>query len=127
MAKVHDPASIGAPSPSFSYGLEVPPNARWLYVSGQVGRAQGRVGHGIEEQAEMTWANILAVLASAGMGMTDVVKATAFLTDTANVAGYRAVRDRIQAGHRPASTLVVISALANPEFLVEVEVTAAKV
>jgi enamine deaminase RidA (YjgF/YER057c/UK114 family) len=126
MFKIHNPASVGVPAAAYSHGIEVIPNARWLYISGQVGMSEGRIGRDIEEQSEMAWRNLLAVLASAGMGITDVVKITAFLTSAANVPGYRIIRDRHQAGHRPASTLLVVSALANPEWLVEVEAIAAK-
>lgn len=100
MFAVHCPPSIGSPAAAYSHGIEVPSNARWLYIPGQVGMSQGRVGRGIEEQAEAAWRNLLAVLASAG--------------------------DRLQAGHRPASTLLVVSAPANPQWLVEVEAVAAK-
>ena len=127
MFKNHDPASIGAPAPSYSHGIEVSPNARLLYIAGQVGMVQGRIGKGIEEQAEMAWRNLTAVLEAAGMGVTDIVKVTTFLTRAADIAAYRTVRDRFQAGHRPASPLLVISGLANPEWLVEVEAVAGKV
>ena len=126
MFKNHDPASIGAPAPSYSHGIEVPPNARLLYIAGQIGMIQGRTGKSIEEQTEMAWRNLTAVLQAAGMGITDLVKITTFLTRAENIAAYRTVRDRFQAGHRPASTLLVVSALANPDWLVEVEAVAAK-
>jgi len=105
----------------------VPPNARWLFVAGQIPiRPDGSIPATIEEQTEVVWRNILAVLADAEMGIGDVVKITSFLTRYENFASFAQVRARFLGAHRPASTSVIISALAKPEFLVEVEAIAAK-
>jgi enamine deaminase RidA (YjgF/YER057c/UK114 family) len=128
MNKPHNPSRVAAPSGPYSHGLEVPPNARWLHISGQVGTApDGSVPEGIGPQTENCWRNIHAILEEAGMGMADLVKVTAFLTDPADLAGYRAARDAILGAARPASTLVVVSRLVRPEWRVEVEAVAAKV
>src|SRR6266513_2267248 len=106
MLKVHNPRSIAAPIGTYSHGIEVPPAARWLYVAGQIGvRPDGSVPSTIEEQTEVVWQNILAVLADAGMGIGDVVKITSFLTRHENFPKFAQVR---------------------AEFLVEVEAVAAK-
>ncbi len=127
MNKVHNPATIAAPGGVYSHGIEVPPNARWLYIAGQVGmKPDGSVAASIEEQSEAALQNILAILANAGMALTDVVKINVYLTRAENVAKFRTIRSKYLGSHRPASTLVVIAALANPEFLVEVEAIAAK-
>ena len=127
MLKVHNPRSIGAPIGTYSHGIEVPPGARWLYVAGQIGvRPDGSVPSTIEEQTQVVWQNILAVLADAGMGIGDVVKITSFLTRHENFPRFAQVRAKFLGSHRPASTLLVISSLARPEFLVEVEAIAAK-
>ena len=62
----------------------------------------------------------------AGMGIGDVVKITSFLTRHENFPKFAQVRAKFLGSHRPASTLLVISSLARPEFLVEVEAIAAK-
>jgi enamine deaminase RidA (YjgF/YER057c/UK114 family) len=49
-----------------------------------------------------------------------------FLTSDQNIAAYRAARDRIIGAARPASTLVVVSRLVRPEWLIEIEGVAAK-
>jgi len=127
MLKAHNPRSIAAPSGTYSLGIEVPPNARWLHVAGQIGvRPDGSVPATIEEQTELVWQNILAVLADAGMGIGDVVKITSFLTRHENFQRFAQVRAKFLGSHRPASTLLVISSLARPELLVEVEAIAAK-
>jgi 2-iminobutanoate/2-iminopropanoate deaminase len=127
MLKFHNPGATAAPNGTYSHGAEVPPNARWLFVAGQIPiRPDGTVPSTIEEQTEVVWQNILAVLADGGMGITDVVKITSFLTRYENFAKFAQVRAGFLGSHRPASTSVIISALAKPEFLVEVEAVAAK-
>jgi 2-iminobutanoate/2-iminopropanoate deaminase len=127
MLKVHNPKSTAAPNGPYSHGIEVPANARWLCLAGQIPvRPDGSIPATIEEQTEVVWQNILAVLADAGMGIADVVKITSYLTRHENYARFTPIRTKYLGGHRPASTLVVISSLARPEFLVEVEAVAAK-
>jgi enamine deaminase RidA (YjgF/YER057c/UK114 family) len=127
MNRIHNPKSIAAPGGRYSHAVEVPPNARWLYVSGQVGTApDGSVPAGLADQVTNCWRNILAILGDAGMAISDIVKVTVFLTRESDVAAYREARDRIIGDVRPASTLVVISRLVTPAFLVEIEAVAAK-
>jgi enamine deaminase RidA (YjgF/YER057c/UK114 family) len=127
MATIHNPAAIAAPIGTYSHGVEVPPNARWLYVAGQIGLAKdGSVPATIEGQTEVAWRNIAAILAEAGMQVADIVKVNQYLTRLDHFAGYAATRTKILGQHRPASTLLVISSLVKPEYLVEVEVVAAK-
>ncbi len=125
--KTYNPSTVAAPTGPFSHGVETPANARGLHISGQVGVApDGTVPAEFEAQAEQCWRNIRAVLAAAGMGVENLVKCTHFLTRAADVAAYGKVRARELGEARPASTLLVISALARPGLLVEVEAVAAK-
>jgi 2-iminobutanoate/2-iminopropanoate deaminase len=127
MAKVHNPPAIAAPIGTYSHGVEVPPNARWLYVAGQIAvRRDGTVPATIAEQTVVAWENVTAVLAAAGMQVTDIVRIDQFLTDPADFPAYVRARERFLGAHRPASTVVVASALVRPELRVEVEVVAAK-
>jgi enamine deaminase RidA (YjgF/YER057c/UK114 family) len=108
--------------------MEIPPGARWLFISGQIGvDPEGRPGADAREQAEFVWRNITAVLKSAGMAVTDIVKLTTYATSAQHLPAVREVRERVLAGHLPASTLLIVAGLARPELLVEVEVYAAKV
>ncbi len=128
MPRFFNPESTSAPNASYSHGVEIPPNARLVFVAGQIPvRPDGSTPQTIEEQTEVVWTNIKAVLAAAGMGIRDIVKITSFLTRYENFARFAQVRAGFLDGHRPASTSVIISALAKPEFLVEVEAIAAKV
>ena len=127
MIKPHNPPSIAAPMALYVHANEVPPNARWLFVSGQVGaRPDAGVGATALEQAEIIWHNIDAILASAGMGLRDIVKVTTYSISADHLPALKEVRERVLQGHLPASTLLIVKALARPEWLVEVEVYAAK-
>ncbi|MBI3711055.1 MAG: RidA family protein, partial [Proteobacteria bacterium] len=127
MLIAHNPPSVAAPAALYVHGMEAPANARWLYISGQVGvAADGRVGRDATEQAEFVWANIVAILKSAGMGVTDIVKLGSYVIDRAHLPALRAVRERVLAGHKPASTLMIVAGLAQPHWLLEVEAYAAK-
>jgi 2-iminobutanoate/2-iminopropanoate deaminase len=122
------PAAICPPLANYSHAVEVPPNARWLYVSGQLGIGpDGTVPASCAEQAEACFANLLAILADAGMGTEDLVRLNTYLTDPDDRADYMAVRDRHVTGPPPASTLLVVRALARPEFKIEIEAVAAQV
>lgn len=125
--KSHNPPTVAAPAALYVHGAEVPPNARWLFVSGQIGvHSDGRPGGDALEQAELVWKNITAVLASASMTLRDIVKVTTYSVSIDHLPALKTVRDRVLDGHLPASTLLVVRALAKPELLLEVEVYAAK-
>lgn len=127
MAKFHNPQTIADPIGTYSHGAEVPPNARWLHIAGQIGlKKDGTVPPTIEEQTEIAWQNIVTILAAAGMRVADLVKITQYLTNLDNFPKYAAIRAKFLAGHRPASTALVISSLVKPAYLVEVEAIAAK-
>ena len=97
--------------------LEAPDNARWLYVSGQVGvTPEGKIAEGAEAQIEQAWRNVLSVLEAAGMAPRDLVKVTTFLVNRADLPTARAVRDRMLQGAEPASTLIFVAGLASPEW-----------
>ncbi|MGL5008912.1 MAG: RidA family protein [Paracoccaceae bacterium] len=124
------PPSIRPPFARYAHGVEVPPGARIVVTSGQLGlRADDSLPADAQGQAEVCFANCAAILAEAGMGPGDVIRINAFVTDRAHMAGYMAARDAWLAGvaRLPASTLVIVSGFTRPEFLVEVEVTAAAV
>ena len=120
-------AQIGRGNDSYSDGVEVPGNARWLYVSGTPGiKLDGTIPETIEEQADQAWKNVLATLESAGMGVADIVKINQYLTHAKDKSAYIQVRDRYLSGVRPAGMFSVVTELIFPEILVEVEVIAAK-
>ena len=127
MLQVVNPKVAPPPFSRYSQTVAAPANFRWLHISGQVGcDRRHRIAEGFEAQAELAWANVLACLKADAMGVGDLVKVNVFLTRAADVPASRIVRDRMLAGAEPASTLLVVSALANPEWLIEVDGIAAK-
>ena len=125
--KFYDPKTVAAPGASYHHSVEIPPGARILYISGQVGqRPDGTSAVGIEAQSEVVWQNISAILADAGMGIENLVKINSYVLKPEDFPKYAAVRGKFLNGHRPASTSAIVLALANPDWLVEVEAVAAK-
>ena len=123
------PAAIRPPFAAYSHGVEVPPGLRLVLTSGQLGiAADEAVPDDARAQADLCFANCAAVLVEAGMGPEDVVRINAFVTERAHMPAYMAARDAWLAGsaRKPASTLVIVAGFTRPDFLVEVEVTAAK-
>ena len=128
--KVLNPAKIAPPFAAYAHGVEVPGGARLVVTSGQLAlAADGTVPDGAEAQARLCFANCAAILAEAGMGPGDVIRINAFVTGREHMAGYMAARDGWLAGvtRLPASTLVIVAGFTRAEFVVEVEVTAARV
>jgi enamine deaminase RidA (YjgF/YER057c/UK114 family) len=121
-----NPSSIRAPFARYSHGLEVPPGHRLVFCAGQVGiGADEGIPEDVSAQTELCFANISAILAEAGMTLANVVRINAYVTDREDLKPYMAVRDRRVGDPPPASTLMIVSGFARPEFKVEVEVIAA--
>lgn len=98
-----------------------------LYVSGCVAfNAAGNVvGKGdVAEQARQALANLGQVLAAAGATPADVVKVTVYLRRVDDRPKINPLRQEFFGEHRPASTLVEVSALVHPDLLVEVDAVA---
>lgn len=119
--------AVGGAGQGFSHAIEVSGPQRTLYIAGQVGSdAQGHIPGNIEAQCHLVWDSIEKLLQDAKMTLKDVVKTTVFLTSAGDIDSFRKVRAQRLGGNAPASTLVVITALARPEFKVEVEAIASK-
>ena len=119
------PASVKARG-SYSPGWEVS-GGRLIYVAGQVPTdAEGRtVARGdVVGQTRQVLENIRTVLAEAGATPADVIKITIFSTDIRNRDAINKVRGEVFKPPYPASTQVGVSALADPDFLVEIEAVA---
>ncbi len=117
-----------APQPfsNYSQAVEVPPGHRLVAVSGQVGvDPQGHLAENEAGQHEQTWRNVLAILQTAGLGPDDIVAATGYITGPEGVPTFRSVRDQMLGGAKPASTLLIVSGLADPDWKVEITVLAA--
>jgi enamine deaminase RidA (YjgF/YER057c/UK114 family) len=128
--KTLQPDTIRPPFARYAHGVEVPPGARLVVTSGQLGiAADDHVPDDARAQADLCFANCAAILGAAGMGPVDVIRINAFVTDRSHMPAYMAARDAWLAGitRLPASTLVIVTGFTRAEFLVEVEVTAAAI
>ena len=122
-----NPDTIAPPIGAYTQAILLPPNARVLQISGQVGiDPAGVVPEGVTAQAEAIFDNIEAILAAADMGPGDLIKLTAYLVEPADLPAYGAVRAARLGDLRPCSTLVFVKALVRPELVVEVEAIAAR-
>jgi enamine deaminase RidA (YjgF/YER057c/UK114 family) len=126
MFKFLSPKTIRPPFAKYSHGVEVPAGKRLVLCSGQLGiKADETIPADAGEQAELCFANIAAILTEAGLGLKDIVRINAFVTDRAHLRPYMAVRDRLFAEPAPASTLMIVSGFAREVFKVEIEAIAA--
>lgn len=100
------PKAIGPYSQAVSVG-------GFLYTSGQVGLnpATGELAAGFEAQARQVFANLAAVLESAGATFADVVKATVYVIDLGDFATLNAIYGEAMGSHRPARSTVQVAAL----------------
>jgi enamine deaminase RidA (YjgF/YER057c/UK114 family) len=128
--EIFSPATLPPPT-GYSHVAKVN-RGTLVYIAGQVSSdASGKlVGEGdFEAQAERVFANVKLAVEAAGAGMADIVKMNTYIVasvDPADVPKMREVRGRyFGGGTPPASTLVYVSRLAQPGWLIEVEVVAA--
>lgn len=128
MNESKNPDTVHSPLGAYSHTIEVPADARWLVISGQVGiDGKGRTAKDIAAQSERALRNVVACLRANRMSKRDLVKITTYITDSRYVGPFRDARRKVLGDEcTPASTLVVVDALANPQLLVEVEAWAAK-
>ena len=121
------PATLAPPAAQYAHGVLVDQPRRWVYTAGVVPLApDGTVPTELRDQAETVWGNIALILAEAGMTLRDIVNVTTYVVHGEPLPDVMAARDAAMAGHRAASTLIPVPALARPEWKVEIAVVAAQ-
>jgi 2-iminobutanoate/2-iminopropanoate deaminase len=123
------PASIAPPAANYAHAVLSEGAGKLLHVSGVVAaRPDGTIPDDVADQAAVIWFNIGAILAEADMGLSDIVSITTYVVVDfmACLPEVMAARDQALAGHRAASTLVTVPALARPAWKMEVAVVAAR-
>jgi 2-iminobutanoate/2-iminopropanoate deaminase len=90
-----------------------------IFMAGQTAS-----GNGMEAQARAVFTKIKDLLEAANASLADIVKMTVYVTDIAKRPEFGKVRNEFFPGEKPCSTLVEVKALAAPDWLVEVDVTA---
>lgn len=114
------PAAVGPYSQAVKHG-------GLLFCSGQIpiNPAAGKIeAADVEGQARQVFANISALLASQGLAMTDVIKATVFLQSMADFPKVNPLYEAAFGGHKPARSTVAVAGLPLGA-LIEIEVIAA--
>jgi enamine deaminase RidA (YjgF/YER057c/UK114 family) len=120
------PAGLFDPS-GYSQGIKVTGAQTILFLAGQVAYdTAGGVAHkgDFTAQARAAFDAIRTLVEAAGGTLDNVVKINTYVTDMRNRPHVRAVRDEFFGVKGPASTLIEVSALADPDYLIEIEAIA---
>ena len=97
-----------------------------IWVSGLVGmNFDGTIPKNTKEQFDIAMKDLNTCLVAAGGSSSDVVKVRVFLTDINDRTIINPKRIEYFGEHKPASTLLEISALVDPRMKVEIEAEAA--
>ena len=127
MMKSYNTKTLAKPGGSYSHVFEVPAGHKLIVLAGQVGLLpNGKLAQGFKAQCEQAYKNVVGHLKTAGATKKDIYKFTVYLTRATDIPAYREARKKIIGDDiLPTSTLLVVSALAHPDMLVEVEAFAA--
>ena len=98
-----------------------------LFVAGQVGiRPDGTVPESAEEQIELAFQRLGAILARRGLGFDDLVELVSYhVRIDEQLATFRAIKERCITREFPAWTILGVASLARPDLLVEIKAVAA--
>ena len=113
--------------PTYSQGVRVTQGQTMLFLSGQVAydKNGGVACRGdFKGQARGAFEAIKALLESQGGTMANIVKLTTYVTDMGYRVDLAPLREEFLGRKGPASTLVEISALAHPDWMIEIEAIA---
>lgn len=123
----YSPDGVAPPVGAYSHLAEVTEPVRWVFISGQVGADRaGDVPADIAEQTQNTLRNIEALITASGGTPQSIVRLMTFLVGHEHMAAYAQARNAIldewfPAGDVPGHSLAIVSALAQPQLLVEIE------
>ena len=98
-----------------------------IYIAGQVAVASDGSVVGKDDpaaQAEQVYKNIQNALASVGASLQHLVKTTTYVVSRDCIEAVREARAKYLANDPPTSTLLIVSRLASPEILIEIEAVA---
>jgi 2-iminobutanoate/2-iminopropanoate deaminase len=120
--KTIQPASLNDPRPRYSQGIQAE-SGRLLFIAGQTasdknGNVVGKSD--IKAQTRQVFDNIKAVLEAAGGSLDNLVMTTTYITDRSYRDGYNEVRRGLYKKDPPTSTLLIVSGLANEDYMIEI-------
>ncbi len=98
-----------------------------VYIAGQIALdVDGNlVGKGnIKAQTHQVYANLQTIIEELGGSLEDIVKLTTYLTDRSHLEAFRRVRNSFFRAPSPPNTLLFVSGIAHPDYLVEIEAVA---
>ena len=113
--------------PGYSQAIKVTGAQTILFLAGQVPyEMDGTVKHrgDFRSQARAVFGAVKALVEAGGGSLANVVKITTYVTDVGNRPAFRTVRDEFFGQRGPASTMIEVSKLAHPDYLIEVEAIA---
>jgi 2-iminobutanoate/2-iminopropanoate deaminase len=120
--KVIQPKTLNDPRPRYSQGIQTS-GGKLLFIAGQTASDKDGnvVGKGdIKAQTQQVFDNLRSVLKAAGGTLDNLVMTTTYITDRQYREGYNEVRLQQYKKAAPTSTLVIVSGLANPDYLIEI-------
>ncbi|HSU87763.1 MAG TPA: RidA family protein [Terriglobia bacterium] len=120
-----NPPTLSSPT-GYTHVVQVH-GGRTVYIAGQVAfdKSGNLIGKGdFAAQATQVFENLKLALAAAGATFDNLVKVTTFVTDLSQIQVLREIRAKYYGKNAPASTLVQITQLANPAFMIEIEAIA---
>ena len=125
------PDHMAPPAAKYAHAVKVDGAAQFIFTSGVVPTMpDGTVPPSVEGQARVVWANLIEILRAGGMAVSDIVSITTYVVASDSLRDdlplVMAVRDEVMGGHRAASTLVTVPALARAEWLMEISLVAAR-
>ena len=113
--------------PGYSQAIKVTGAQTILFLAGQVPyEMDGTVKHrgDFRGQARAVFGAVKALVEAGGGTVANVVKITTYVTDVRRRMDFRVVRDEFFGQRGPASTMIEVSKLAHPDYLIEVEAIA---
>ncbi len=125
------PEHMAPPAANYAHAVKVDNAEQFVFTSGVVPTMpDGTVPPTVEGQARVVWANLLEILRSGGMAVSNVVSITTYVVASEtlrdDLSAVMGVRDEVMGTHRAASTLVTVPVLARPEWLMEISLVAAR-
>jgi enamine deaminase RidA (YjgF/YER057c/UK114 family) len=121
-----NPASLHR-NPAFTQVITVTSASRLVFIGGQNGIDTSGlvVGDDLQSQTAQALRNVIAALQAVEANPSNVVRLGIYIVDGQDVRQAYAAAQAVWGAHRTAITVLVVSKLANPAFLVEIEATAA--
>jgi 2-iminobutanoate/2-iminopropanoate deaminase len=127
MKQARNPETVHEPVGRYVHAIEVTGEGRLLFISGQVGMDRdGNVPVDAASQFEVALRNVMLNVEAAGFAVTDIVKLVTYVVGDLDAAKRREALDRAFGEHVTTSTLLYISRLAAPQYLVEIDAWAVR-